>query len=92
MIVHQAVKRSREKAKQKLDETKQRTNALEDRNKALESKIQAKNKEIQQMKDMFVQTACGESVNRDVLSRLLGKSDDGAGPSGSGTSSKSRKK
>lgn len=86
------MKRSREKSKQKIDETKKRTDALEDRNKALESKIAQKNAEIKQIKEMFVQTSCDKPIDRAALSRLLGKDDDGAGPSGSGTTSKSRKK
>lgn len=90
MIVRQAVKRSRDKNKQKLDETKKRVDNIREQNKACESKIDEKKREIQSLKDAFVNIACGTPIDKDHLSQLLNKPDDG--PSGSGTSSKTAKK
>lgn len=67
-----AVKKSREKSRQKAKETMQQVNALRAENEQLEQKVQILSKELSVLKDLFLAHAgtvtTGDRGNGDVIS------------------------
>jgi len=58
---NEAIKRSREKARQKASETKEKVDALKSDNKELEDKITALGQEMKFLKDVFIAHASNSS-------------------------------
>merc|ERR1711934_945846 len=58
---NEAIKRSREKARQKANETKEKVDALKSDNKELEDKITALGQEMKFLKDVFIAHASNSS-------------------------------
>lgn len=58
---NEAIKRSREKARQKASETKEKVDALKSDNKELEDKITALGQEMKFLKDVFIAHASNTS-------------------------------
>lgn len=73
-IVLQAFSRlRRDEIHRRMDAMKQRLEELEARNDALESKIEMRKNQIQSLKDVFLDLACENAVDREQVFRLIGK-------------------
>ncbi|XP_031638056.1 CCAAT/enhancer-binding protein gamma [Contarinia nasturtii] len=75
---NQAVKKSRNKSKQKAEETKERVDNLKNDNQRLSERISEKEKQLNDLKSLFIETAKSKTdvVNQDLRALLADGSDD----------------